>query len=256
MKLIIFLGFALTTLTATAQNTKQTRMAYTASKAGLSMREKPGINAAVIAKIPYGTKVTIEINHDEVPVEISTEGMDGIWVKTTYNGKTGYIVSSYLLPVPPPKTGTRTLKEYFQQLAAPAGAPVVIKNGTDVNIGNDYYVVKKQIFKNGFEYHESNFYEADNTTYFLPEFTFQQGFILLRLFPEFAKVFAANDVFPTKDKIMKRGDDDFIIEVKRVKSDVVNTIEGIHITFTDGVYYDFEMFQIGNQLVISFGGGI
>ena len=33
-------------------------------------------------------------------------------------------------------------------------------------------------------------------------------------------------------------------------------IKRIVIEFADGAIYTFEMFQLGNQLVISFGGGV
>ncbi len=66
---------------------------YAAAKAGLSIREQPGTSAKIIDKIPYGDKLTTVAGDANQPA-ISTEGFNGFWWKISYNGKTGYIVSS------------------------------------------------------------------------------------------------------------------------------------------------------------------
>jgi hypothetical protein len=68
---------------------------YVAASSGLSIREKPGAKAAVVGKIAD--------TYPEEIVTITTEGIVGAWAATTYAGKTGYIVNSYLFPYPPPK---------------------------------------------------------------------------------------------------------------------------------------------------------
>jgi len=225
---------------------------YVAAKSGLSMREKPDAKATVLIKIPYGTKLTV--NYEEI-INISTEGMEGAWAKTTYNGKTGYIVNSYLLPVAPPKAATKTMKEYLSQLSAPAGTPVILKNGNTNDPESLGSSLKKQLFKNGAEYHEEQFYEANNNNYFLPGFTIQQGFILVRLIPEFKDVFNDKDEFPTATKTFKKDNREYTVKVEKA-SDDANWIEKISVDYEDGAIYHFSMLVVGGQLMIVFGGGV
>ena len=85
---------------------------YVAAKTGLNIREKPETTAKVLDKIPYAAKITLgEVG--EQSKRINTEGFIGYWKKVTYNNKTGYIIDAYLLPYPPPKGDTKTMKEYL-----------------------------------------------------------------------------------------------------------------------------------------------
>lgn len=223
---------------------------YVAAKSGLSMRDKPDAKATVLEKISYGTKLTV-IYPDQF-VEISTEGMVGYWAKTTYNGKTGYIVNSYLLPWIPPKATIKTMKEYFQQISIPAVAPFTFQNGDPDSLEGEFYIIKKHLYKNGAELHEEGFYESNNNNYFLPGFTMQQGFILARLIPEFKDVFSNADVFPKNDTTVKRGEKEIQIKVYK-DGDWINRITA---DYEEGAVYNFSMSVIGGQLMISFGGGL
>ncbi len=225
---------------------------YVAAKGGLSLREKKDANSKVLVQIPYGTKVSI--NYPDEIVNITSDGIIGAWAKTSFNGKTGYIVNSFLLPWPPPKTTVKTMKQYLLQVSPAAGAPVIVKAGSIESLEAGGSNTKKQLYKNGAEYHEETFYEAGNDIYFLPGFTIEQGFILLRLLPEFKAVFGETDIFPMEDKTIKRGDDDYRIRVEKMEAS--DWIENIKIDYVEGAFYTFEMFLLGGQLVINFGAGV
>jgi len=226
---------------------------YVAAKNGLSLREKQDINSKVLVKIPYGTKVSV--SYMDETVNISSEGMEGQWTKTSFSGKTGYVVNTYLLPWPPPKATVKTLKQYLPQVSAVAGVPVIVKSSME-SVESGGANTKKQLFKNGSEYHEETFYESNNDSYFLPGFTLQQGFVLIRLIPEFKDVFAENAVFPNTDITTKRGQSDYSIKVEKEKMGDYDWINKIKVEYEDGAVYTFEMFLLGGQLVISFGGGV
>jgi hypothetical protein len=228
---------------------------YVAAKSGLSMRDKPDAKATVLEKIPYGTKLTIA--YPDAIVEISTEGLDGAWAKTTYNGKSGYIVNSYLLPWAPPKATIKTMKEYFQQVSIAAGSPFSFQNGHPDSLEGEFHIIKKYLFKNGAEMHEEGFYESNNNNYFLPGFSLEQGFVLTRLLPEFKDVFSANDVFPKNDTIIKRGEKEISIRVyKDVDGGHDDWVTRITADYEEGAVYNFSMSVVGGQLMISFGGGL
>ncbi len=245
--------FVLTLITTTSFTQNALTIGYVAAKSGLSMRDKPDAKAAVLVKIPYGTKLTV--NYPEEIINISTEGMEGAWAKTTYNGKTGYIVNSYLLPGAPPKAGTKTMKDYLSQLSAPAGTLVIQKNGNTNDPESLGSTLKKQLYKNGAEYHEEQFYESNNNNYFLPGFTIQQGFILVRLIPEFKNVFNDKDEFPGTSKTFKKDNREYMVKVEK-DADDANWIEKISVEYEDGAIYHFSILTVGGQLMIVFGGGV
>lgn len=78
---------------ATAQPTAVTYKTATVKTSGasLNMRSSPASNASVIAKLPNGTTVTVYST-------VST------WSLIEYNGKTGYVASSYLTYTAAPQT--------------------------------------------------------------------------------------------------------------------------------------------------------
>ncbi len=235
---------------AMAQNT----VYYVAAKSGLSIREKPDAAARVLEKIPYGAKLTLAYA-DERRVPISTEGMNGYWQKVTYNNSSGYVVDSYLFSWPPPKLATvKTMLAYLAQLSVPACPKLTYKSGTPET--GEGWELKKQLYKNGTEWHEHTGYEYQSSAYFLPGFSLQQGFLLLRLIPEFAAVFAEKDEFPAQSKTWKKEGRDFELVVEKRRFDDYSWIEKIRIEYADGATYFFEMFMIDNQLVILYGAGV
>ncbi len=227
---------------------------YVAAKSGLSMRDKPDAKAAVIGKIPYGTKITVTYPGDIV--SITTEGMVGAWATATYGGKTGYIVNSYLFPSPPPKTGLKTMKEYLAQLSAPFGAKLVVKSGNRSNPEEGGWELHKQLYKNGGEWHQFLGYEYNSDTYFIPEFTMTQGFLLLRMIPEFKDAWNEKDEFPTESKTIKKGEVEYFIQVQKEHPGDFPWVKMIKMEFGMGATTSFEMYQIDNQLVIFYGSGI
>jgi hypothetical protein len=227
---------------------------YVAFKTGLSIRDKADVNGKVIDKIPYGTKITL-LPYEENP-QVHTEGMTGSWRKVKYNNKTGYIIDSYLFLYPPPKSTVKDLKSYLTQLSLPFGTKLVVKSGKMNNIEFGGWEMQKQLYKNGAEWHRYIAYEYDSDTYFLPDFTTQQAFVLLRLIPEFSAVFGEKDVFPTEDKIIKRGDDEFAIKVDKEMIGDTPWIKRIRIEYADGAMYFFELYQIDSQVVIFYGSGV
>src|SRR5688572_14885369 len=114
--------------------------------------------------------------------------------------------------------------------------------------------MKKQLYRSVAEYHFLFKQKTAYEIYFLPGFTIEQGFILLRLIPEFKSVFGATEVFPMADKTIKRGEDDYTIRVEKLEGS--DWIQKIQIEYVEGAYYTFEMFLLGGQLVISYGGGV
>jgi hypothetical protein len=247
MKKIFCLAMIISSLTLAAQNKPQ----YVAVKTGLNIREKPDAAAKVLDKIPYGTQISI-IQNDEETVSLKTEGLLGYWRKVKYNDKTGYILDSYLFPFPPPKANVKTLGEYLAQLSQPFGNKLVLKSG-DEETG---WQLDKQLYKNGSEMHELHGYEYGSVTYFLPEFTIQQAFLLTRMLPEFAEAIKEKDEFPRTNKKLKRGDGDYVIKVQTEQYTNEPIVTRVRIEFEQGAIYSFEIYEIDTQVVIYYGSGV
>jgi Bacterial SH3 domain len=254
MKKILLLAMLFATLTISAQ---QTGTAYVAAKSGLSIREKPEAGSKVLDKIPYGTKI-IMLDLGEERKSITTEGIKGYWGKVKYNNKTGYIVDSYLFPWPPPKLAVvKDMKGYIAQVTTPFGGKLITKSGSMSNIEEGGWEIRKQLYKNGAEWQQHLGYEYGSDVFFLPGFSIQQGFLLLRLIPEFKEVFGEKDEFPTENKKFKKGEIEYEITVtKQTFGDDFVWIDKIKLEYSDGATYEFEMFMLDNQLVIFYGSGV
>lgn len=230
---------------------------YAAAKAGLSIREKPDAKAKVLEKIPYGEKVKLTYSNTDSLVNIVTEGLGGVWVKTTYKGKTGYVVNSYLFPAPPPKANVKTVKDYLKQLSTVAG-PAVTKSQPEKMGEFEYRTgLVKQLYKNGTEHHSFTAYEYNSDTYFLPDFTIEQGFLLLRLLGECAPAIEVADAFPQVSSVKKLKDSDCAITVeKEPYGEPVKITKRLHYEWENGAMYTLELFMLDGQLVIVTSGGV
>lgn len=254
MKKIFLLAMLFASLTLTAQ---QTGTVYVAARTGLSIREKPEIGAKVLDKIPYGTKITL-LEMDQERISVKTEGMMGYWGKVKYNNKVGYIIDSYLFPWPPPKLAVvKDMKGYIAQVTTPFGGKLITKSGSMNNIEEGGWELRKQLYKNGAEWQQFLGYEYGSDAYFLPGFSMQQGFLLLRLIPEFKEVFGEKDEMPTESKKFKKGEIEYEVTVTSQNfGEGFQWIEKIKVEYADGASYTFEMYLLDNQLVIFYGSGV
>ena len=219
---------------------------FVAAKAGLSLREKPSASAKALDKIPYGEKISVSYESDSAT--IVTEGFHGAFLKTTWKGKTGYVVSSYLLPSPVPKATAKTIKDYLLQLTAPAGSPVIVKKGFGDDIST---TLKKQLYKNGAEFHDFQGYEYHTETYILPDFTLEQGFLLLRLLKQYPEAIGENEPVPTANSTKKLANGERRIEILQLDdASGQPTTQRINIHWESGVIYELEMSLLNSELVI------
>jgi uncharacterized protein YraI len=229
---------------------------YAAAKAGLSMREQPSTSAKVVDKIPYGEKL-VTVAGDANQPAISTEGFNGFWWKINYNNKTGYIVSSYVLPLPAPKAGTKTLNDYFAQVSAASGSPLVIKKADPALNETGESTLTKQLYRNGMEWQEFKGYEFGSDLYMLPDFTIEQCYLLLRLIGQYPDLIADKDVFPSRNTVIKKENGEKAFEVLRDKQDGPGgPIKKIKIMLAQGAYTEFEIFMLDTQAVIFYSSGV
>jgi Bacterial SH3 domain len=229
---------------------------YAAAKAGLSMREQPNTGAKVLEKIAYGEKL-ITVADTEPVVAIATEGFAGFWWKVKYNNKTGYIVNSYVLPVPPPKATTKTIPDYFAQVSTKAGIPLVIKNAEAAVSEMGEATLTKQLYKNGMEWHKAAGHEYGSDLYLLPDFNIEQCFLLVRLLGQYPDLIAEKDPFPVKNSSTKNDIGEKAIEIEREKYDgKPGPVKKIKIEVAQGAITEFEIFIVGTQAVIFWSSGV
>jgi hypothetical protein len=238
-----------------AKDTSASYIYYAAAKTGISMREKPNAAAAVLEKIPYGAQVTT-LADTMPPVSIITEGFNGWWWKVRYNNKIGYVVSSYLLPLAPPKAGIKSIKEYFAQLSSPSGNPVVLKKGNAETIGEGGSL-KKQLYENGMEWHETEGYEEGATIYIIPDLSVEQAFLLLRIVNEFPDLVGEKDPLPSKSSTTKKGGGERKVMVeKEMWYGNAGVVKRLIITSTEGALSELQLFLLYDQVVIIWSSGV
>lgn len=230
---------------------------YAAAKAGLSLREQPGTTAKVLDKIPYGEKISVPAADTFPPVAISTEGFNGHWWHVNYNGKSGFIVSSYVLPLPVPTAGTKTLKDYFNQVSPVLGDPLVIKK-TDPSLNEmGESTLTKQFYKNGMEWHRWEGYESASELCLLPDFTIEQCYLLVRLIGQYPELVSDKDLFPSKNSTVKNPTGDKAIEVEREKYDgKTGPVNKIKIISAQGAVTEFEIYLLETQAIIFWSSGV
>jgi hypothetical protein len=229
---------------------------YAAAKAGISMREQPNTSAKILEKITYGEKL-FTVADENQPLAIATEGFNGFWWKVKYNNKTGYIVSSYVLPTPPPKSGVKTLSDYFAQVSTKAGSPLLIKKSEAALNEMGESTITKQLFKNGMEWQEEKGYENGSNLYLLPDFTIEQCFLLVRLLGQYPDLVSEKDPFPIKNTNTKIDGGTKSIEVQREKYDgKPGPVQKIKIVLEQGAITEFEILILGTQAVIFWTSGV
>ena len=245
LTLLLACGF---TLFAVAQNSTAF---YVAARSGLSIREKPDVNAAVLGKLPYGEKVQAKFDGGQPVV---TEGFTSDWATINYQGKTGYVVSAYLFTIPPPKAGVKTLAQYAAQITQKFGVPLVVKKGDEETTVQ----LTKQLFKNGWEVHNFHGYEYGSETWFLTEFGIQQAFHLVRLLSGLNDMIGEKDPFPTQNsKVMVKESEKTITVDKGPQSDAnYPDIRRIRIEYAPAAIQELDIFLLDGQVVIANSAGV
>jgi len=250
MQKIFFVLFIALAFSANAQT-----VYYAAAKTGISLREMPNANAKLLDKVPYGGKVTTQLDTFP-PSTIITEGFKGAWWKVEYNNKQGYVSSSYLLPVPPPKTGIKNLKDYFAQVSSALGDKLVIKKSDEALNEMGESTLTKQFFKNGMECQETQAYESGSEVYVLPDFSVEQCFLLLRILNQYPDLIGEKDAFPVKKISTKNAEGEKIIDIERADNDSRSPVRKIKISSTKAVVTEFEIFTLDQQAVIFYSSGV
>jgi hypothetical protein len=148
------------------------------------------------------------------------------------------------------------MKEYLGQLSPLFGSKLVVKDGSMNNVEEGGYEIHKQLYKNGGEWHEIQGYEYSSKAYFIPAFTIAQGFLLVRMIPEFESIWKGDDEFPVKNKTVKKGEIEQDIKIEEEMIGDNPWIRKISIGYADGAIYNFEMYQLDNQLVVFFSSGV
>ncbi|HEX2683694.1 MAG TPA: SH3 domain-containing protein [Ferruginibacter sp.] len=229
---------------------------YAAAKAGLSIREQAGTTAKILDKVPYGEKITI-IPNSEQQVAIATEGFNGFWWKIKYKDKTGYVVSSYVLPVPPPRAGIKTLQDYFAQASSPFGGQLVVKHTDETLAEMGESTITKQLYKNGMEWTKTDGYENSSYLYMIPGLTLEQCFLLVRLIGQYPGLIGEKDPFPSKKSVTKVDNGERTVEVEKENYDGrPGPINKLKIGLAQGAVTEFEIYLLDTQAVIFWTSGV
>ncbi len=255
-KLILF---CFTILTIQFANAQVMQEAYVCYSTGLNMRKSPFLKAELIGKIPYSTKLKYDMSKKDTSF-LNVEGLYGYWVPVTYQNKNGWVLDCYLTSLVPPKKGTKKMSDYLAQIATKSGTAVSIKKGTMHTITESGNKQTKQLYNNGAQHNTYLGYEYGSDTYFLPNTTMQEAFLILRQIDEFADIFNEKTDYPnaTKKQTKKidKQDVEFEYKIQKENYGFYDWIKKIEIEYSEGATYMFNMFQLENDTVVFLGSGV
>lgn len=243
MKKVVILIFTLCSLahTVSSQNTW-----YVAAQSGLRLRKLPDPNSETLTTVPYGQAIEIKIpeyseNMRQYTFTYESEGFQGSWWETTYQGKKGYIFSAFLFPVPPPKKEHYTLFQYTSS-SGENGIPVTIKKHQNHD-GDAPFSIIKHLTRSGISYTEASALEYASVIYSLPGFDLEQAFHLIRILPEFQKYLKDQVMFPSSKEWSNESEDDpFTIQL------VDNT--RIEMRWPEGCGRYVNIYRLGFEIII------
>ncbi len=250
-------------LTLTITSTLFAQDFYVAFSTGLNIRKTASLQAEVLGKIPYGTKVKTDIYKRDT-TKITVDGMTGFWTPVTYQGKKGYVLDCYLISIQPPKAGTKTMAEYMSQLSPTFGNKMVFKDyASKTLVPEGSYALTKQLYKNGMEWNSYTGWEYHSNTYFFPNsVTLQSMFLIIRQIKSFQHIFSEKDEFPTENKKIKKKvlsgtEEEFDIKVDiETFGGVDKFVKKITVDYADGSFNTLTIFLLDGQLVVSESSGV
>ena len=235
---------------------------YATLAGGLSVREKPDANAAVIGKIEYGAVVELPPvptdggvvpQNNSVPVNLA--GMATYWVKAQIGGKTGYVIEAYLSDYPPPPAGTKDLKGWAQAISKAYGAAFVSQSKTK-NFYQDGIDIYRQLYQNGTVYTEETGYEYFATSLQLPNTTLLKVLNCLRGLEDFGPVFKANaplkkGSYTVPDTQLPEG-----YQWVTTYDATGQYVQAISVSWSDGGYSTITVTQLETDVIVSFSSGV
>lgn len=173
---------------------------YVAAKSGLTLRDNNSTDGNSITRIPYGEIVTVDSQTNTITID----GFTTNWAWVNYKGQSGYVVYAYLLPIPPPKNGTKDFENYATQLSESACKPVIISDSSVYEDVNVEYV--GSLYKNGVIYNRHNDYEFFSESIIIPAISIKQAFVIAQNLSQTSGILPPDGKFPTENSSSKGTD--------------------------------------------------
>ncbi len=235
---------------------------YASLAGGLSVREKPDANAAVIGKMEYGQPVdlppvltdgSVLPENNSVPVNLA--GMATYWIKVQIGGKAGYVVDAYVSDYPPPPAGTKDLKEWAGAMSKPYGDAFVSQSQTK-NFYQNGIDIYRQLYNNGAVYSQSLGYEYYAASLQLPSTTILKVFNCLRGLEDFSAIFKANaplrkGFYTIPDAEVPDG-----YQWTTTYDATGQYLQAISISWSDGSYSAITITQLETDVIVSYSSGV
>ena len=239
----------ITTINLTAQTSRfkvnETLNVWAAS--GLNMRDKPDAKAAKVATIPYGTKVTVQVN---IGIKISFEVEEfkgfivkGYWLLVKYGNTEGFVFDGFLSRLPAPNlTEKEGLENYLDKKIGKIGKKFEVRfydetvDSMRYAKPNEIYNLDKhderkykQKYNSNILFEKTDYEGGGGNMIILPNLSLYEGYFLVKIFFYDDKT----DVFSFNKKEKKLN-----MTVKE-----------------DGAGCYFNILQEGNKIIIDGGCG-
>jgi hypothetical protein len=235
---------------------------YASLAGGLSVREKPDANAAVIGKIEYGAPVGMPpvpsdpletSENNSVPLTLA--GMATYWVAVQVSGKTGYVVDAYISDYPPPPAGAKDLKDWANAMGKPYGAAFVSRPKVQT-LYQDGIGVSRQLYTNGTVLSEADGHEYLCSSLQLPNTTVLKVLNCLRSLKDFEEIFKSDaplqkGTYTVPDAALPEG-----YEWVTTYDPQGLVLESVCVSWSEGSFNTITITQLGTEVVVSYSSGV
>ena len=235
---------------------------YSALAGGLSVREKPDANAAVIGKIEYGQPIStppLPTDPAELPqntsVPVTLGGMKTYWVKVLTGGKTGYVIDAYVSDYRPPAAGTKDLKGWSGTMSKPFEKPFVSRP-KEQTLYQDGLGVYRQLYQNGVVYTQADGYEYFSTSLQLPGTTVLKVLNCLRGLEDFKAIFKSGAPLQKGSYTVADAEVPEGYQWETTYDLQGLYLQSVRISWSSGSYNTITLIQLETEVLVAYSSGV
>ncbi len=154
----------------------QSSQYFVLAHSGLSVRKQPDSKSEKRGLLPYNATVQVL---EFTKVKSTFQGLENYWAKVNFEGKTGYIFSGFLSRLKGPKYDIRSIKDYaFATFRQTEKTHVIEEGGTEERQSDAYLKQLITKFEKNIILSEYTGYESFGERLYLPDYTFQEAFLI------------------------------------------------------------------------------
>ncbi len=201
MRFFIILFF-LFPVFCSGEDKKQSNEYYALCSTYLSLREQPGKESKLLAKIPFKGKVTLLEQTGKT--ELMDDGIAGNWAKVRYDNKTGYVFGGYLTRFKPPEKTCPDLVSYISNNFKLRDHVLLDDTG---DTGESSQTETVDVYENGIVVKSDLGWEWGRYIIYLPAGTIEEAYLITKYYTE--SINKSTDIPADQSNLALNNDEEF-----------------------------------------------